>query len=81
MGWGCPDHLSRELISGESGPSDRGGGGGGGVIQTLRKGEAQSPKNIFSALRTSVWSKNKGGRARQAPPLDPPMLMYETYDN
>ena len=94
MGWGCPDHLSRELISRESGPSDKGGGGGGGKpdpekrggpppppIQTLRNGEAQSPKNIFSALRTSVWSKNKGGRAPQAPPLDPPMLMYETYDN
>ena len=29
-----------------------GGGGGGG---------GRSPKNIFSALWTSLWSKNKGG--------------------
>ena len=29
VGWGCPDHLSRELISGESGPSYKGNGGGG----------------------------------------------------
>ena len=34
------------------------GGGGGGVI-----------KNLFSALRASVWSKNKGGGALLDPPL------------
>ena len=28
-------------------------------------------KGIFSALRASVWSKNKG--ETQAPPLDPPL--------
>ena len=54
------------LISGESGPSDK-EGGGGQVIQTLRKGEAQSAKNIFSALRTSFCSKNKGGAGPPGP--------------
>ena len=29
----------------------------------------ESHKNFFSALRASVWSKNKGG-----PPQDPPLL-------
>ena len=38
-----------------------GGGGGGGGL-----------RNIFSAPRNSVWSKNKGeARAPRAPPLDP----------
>ena len=47
------------------GPLDKGGGGGGG----------RSPKNFFSALRASVWSKNKGG-AR--PPLsDPPVANHD----
>ena len=44
-------HWTRS--SAGSRPWDEGGGGGGG-----RK---QSPKNIFSALRASVLSKNKGG--------------------
>ena len=44
---------------------DRGGGGG-------------SPKNIFSALRVSVWSKNKRGGGR-APPLDPSLLVKATF--
>ena len=26
-----------------------------------KRGGGGGPKNIFSALRTSVWSKNKGG--------------------
>ena len=39
---------------------------GGPVIQTLRYGGAVS-KHFFSALRASVWSKNKG----RPPPLDP----------
>ena len=40
-------------------------GGGGGVVS----------KKIFSALWTSVWSKNKGGvRPPWAPPLDRPLL-------
>ena len=36
-----------------------GGGGGGRSSRPLDKGEAVS-KNIFSVLRASVWSKNKG---------------------
>ena len=39
----------------------------------LDKGAPVSKQN-FSALRVSVWSKNKGGLAPRAPPLDPPML-------
>ena len=43
----------------------RGGGGGWGESsRPLDKREevgVGSPKNIFSALRASVWSKNKGG--------------------
>ena len=35
-------------------------GRGGAVIQTLRKKGGRSPKRFFSALRVSVWSKNKG---------------------
>jgi len=35
-----------------------------------------SPKKIFSALRASVWSNNKGGGAGPpAPPLDLPLLL------
>ena len=58
-------------VSGGSRPSDNGGPGhpdpeikwGGGL------------KKFCSALRASVWSKNKvgGGRAPRAPPLDPPL--------
>ena len=35
-----------------------------------------SQKEFFSALRASVWSKNKRGRgqAPRAPPLDQPLL-------
>ena len=45
----------------------RGGGGGGRpVIQTLRKGGAQSQKKIFPALRASFRSK-----IRQGGPLGP----------
>ena len=36
------------------------------------------PPNFFSALRASVWSKNKGGRA---PPLDPPLDSFVTADD
>ena len=45
MGWGCPDHLSRELISGESGPSDKEGGGGGHPDPEKRGGPV--PKKHF----------------------------------
>ena len=35
-------------------------GGGEAVIQTLRYGGGAISKEIFSALRVSVWAKNKG---------------------
>ena len=58
-----------DYISGGSRPSDKGGGGchphAGGD-----KGGARYQKTFFSALRASVWSKNKGG-----PSLDPPLTM------
>ena len=34
-------------------------------------------KKIFSALRASVWSRNKGGRPHRAPPLDSPLIFTE----
>ena len=40
-------------------------GGGGGL---------GSPKKIFSALRTSVWSKSKEEGGRAPPSLDPPLI-------
>ena len=40
--------------------------GGGAVIQTLREGGGGS-KTLFSALRASVWSKNKGGPGYPGP--------------
>ena len=47
--------------------------GGGGVLgRPLDKWGARSPKNFFSALRASVWSKSQGG-GPPAPPLDPPL--------
>ena len=52
-----PDRLSNEFR-----PIDWGGGGGGGG--------AGKKKDFFSALRASLWSNNKGGRA---PTLDPPL--------
>ena len=49
------------MRGGHPDPAIRGGGGGGGGL-----------RNIFSAPRASVWSKNKGeARAPRAPPLDP----------
>ena len=38
----------------------------------IRRG-GRRQKNLFSALWASFWSKNKGGRAPRAPPLDPPL--------
>ena len=36
----------------------------------------RSPKTIFSAVRASVWSKNKGVPGPPwGPPLDPPLLI------
>ena len=48
-------------------------GGGGHPDPEIRGGGAVS-KKFFSLLRVSFWSKNKGGRAPRAPPLDPPLL-------
>ena len=42
--------------------------GGGGVLKK------------FSALRASVWSKNKGGAGIRAPPLDAPLLEETRMD-
>ena len=50
-------------MGGHPDPAIRGGGGGEG---------GSGLRNIFSAPRASVWSKNKGeARAPRAPPLDP----------
>ena len=46
----------------------RAGGGGG----EREKVGGRSPKEVFLALRASVWSKNKGGT--WAIPLDPPLV-------
>ena len=51
--------ITDKLLSGGFRPSDRGMGGGGGGGGG--GGEwARSQKNFLSALRASVWSKNKG---------------------
>ena len=45
-----------------------GGGGAGGVLgRPLDKWGARSPKNFFSALRASVWSKRQGRTSRPLP--------------
>ena len=76
------EEVSRIINSGGSRPSDK---GEGVVIRTLRKGGGgQSQKQILSALRASIWSKNKGAPG-QAPPLNPPLInaevrgIYQTY--
>ena len=51
-----------------------GGRGGGGHPDPEIRGGAGLRKCFFSALRSSVWSKNKGrARAHQSAPLDPPL--------
>ena len=50
----------------------RGGGGGCQPDPEIRGGGARSPKKFYSALRASVWSKNKGRSGGEPPPLDPP---------
>ena len=44
---------------------DKGGGRSSGPLD---KAGGRSPKKIFSALRASVWTKNKGGGGGGAPP-------------
>ena len=47
----------------------------------IREGGAPSPKKMFSALRVSVWSKNKGGRrVLRVPPLDLPLYLVGAYE-
>ena len=50
------------------GREGREGGGGGHPDPEIRWGRGQPPEKIFSALRASFWSKNKGGRGCPAPP-------------
>ena len=40
----------------------------------IRGGGAVSQNKHFLALWGSVWSKKRGDRVPQAPPLDPPLL-------
>ena len=46
---------------------------GGGHPHAEITGGGGSQKKLPSALRVSVWSKNKRGRAPRGPPLDPPL--------
>ena len=61
---------------GGSSASDKGRGGGGGHPDPEIRGVVS--QKFFSALRASVWSKNKGGRNPPAPPLDPPLVTTGT---
>ena len=48
-----------------------GGGGRGHPDPKIKRGRSQ--KNLFPALRASVWSKYKGGE----PPLDLPLMRVQ----
>ena len=48
------------------------GGEGGHLDPKIRRGRS---KKFFSALRASVWSKNRGGGAG-GPPPDPPLELH-----
>ena len=71
------DHSSRKKVNPVAVPDlqIRGGGGGGYPDPEIRWGGAVS-KTFFSALRVSVWSKNKGGRPD--PPYPSPGSATET---
>ena len=62
--------LIRILFSGRSRPSDKVVGGGHPDPEI--RGGGRSPKNFFSALRASFWSKNKRGAGGGR---DPPLLV------
>ena len=47
-----------------------GGGGGNGHPDPEIRRAGRSPKKKFSAIRASVWSKNKGRGEPQASPLN-----------
>ena len=64
----CSKHTD---TSGGSRPSDKGGGGGSHPDPEIRGGPAS--KKMFSALRASFSSENKGGWPPWVPPLDPPL--------
>ena len=51
--------------------------GGGGHSSLEIRGSREGLQNIFPSLRAWVWSKNKGGQAPRAPPLDPPLPKLE----
>ena len=65
----CSKTSLLKLPSSGSRPSDKGGRGGHPDPDT--RGEVVS-KNFFSALRTLVWYKIRGGGP---PPLDPPLYI------
>ena len=44
--------------------------GGGHPDPEISRGGQSLKKIVFSALRASVWSKNKGRGGGRAPPLD-----------
>ena len=65
--------LTRLMYSGGSRPSDRGEGvGGGHPDPEIRGGGGAVSKNVFSALRVSVRSTNKGGGGGAGPPRPSP---------
>ena len=58
-------------------PQISGGGGGVGHPDPETSGGGGLQKKVFSALRASVWYKNKGGPGPpRAPPLDPPLSKH-----
>ena len=57
--------------TGGSRPSDK--GGGGRSSRAWNRGGGKSLKKYFSALRASVWSKNRGAWPPRFSPLDPPL--------
>ena len=54
--------------------------GGERSSRHLDKGRGWSPKTFFSPLRTSVWSKNRGGAGPSGPlPWIRPCVNSESY--
>ena len=67
-------------------PSDKGGGGAGHHPDPEIEGDGGLKKNIFLALRTSFWSKNKGeppgpGSATDAQVLLQKVELLSTFCN